>query len=57
MSREITNKFLDSVADGLFDNYDLIVAFSMFLSEDEMKEFLRINDLGISFDEEEEVNV
>ena len=53
MSRETTNKLLEAVASGWFDNYELIVAFCKFLSEDDVREFVRVNDLTLDFDEEE----
>lgn len=55
--REYTTKLLDAVADGLFDNYELIVAFCKYLSESDVQDFLRVNDINLDYTDEGEVMV
>jgi hypothetical protein len=43
--RAITNEFLEMVELGCFDNYKLIVSFCKYLSEDEVKDFIRTNEI------------
>jgi len=44
-ARKVTNEFLEAVEYGCFDNYNLILAFCKYLSEDEVIDFLKTNDL------------
>ena len=44
-ARKVTNEFLEAVEYGCFDNYNLIVAFCKYLSEDEVIDFLETNEL------------
>lgn len=44
-ARKVTNEFLEAVEYGCFDNYNLIVAFCKYLSEDEVIDFLEANEL------------
>lgn len=43
--RATTNQFLELVSEGMYDEYELIVAFCKYLSEDEVIDFLAINEL------------
>tara|TARA_R100000306_G_C4349895_1_gene129570 strand:- start:812 stop:1027 length:216 start_codon:yes stop_codon:yes gene_type:complete len=43
MAREYTNRLLEAVEEGWFDKDYVILAFCKFLSEDDVKEFMRIN--------------
>lgn len=45
--RETTNEFLEMVDAGCFDNYELIVSFCKYLSEDDVKDFIRCNELFV----------
>ena len=44
-ARKVTNEFLEAVEYGCFDNYNVIVAFCKYLSEDEVIDFLKTNEL------------
>jgi hypothetical protein len=44
-ARKVTNDFLEAVEHGCFDNYELIVGFCKYLSEDEVIDFLEANEL------------
>lgn len=46
-ARKVTNEFLEAVEHGCFDNYNLIVAFCKYMSEDEVIDFLKNNELMI----------
>ena len=43
MAREYTNRLLEAVEEGWLDKDYVILAFCKFLSEDDVKEFMRIN--------------
>lgn len=50
--RKITNEFLEAVEAGCYDMNNLIVAFCKYLSEDDVKDFIRTNELLLPpFDE------
>lgn len=53
MTREYSNAFLQRVEEGYYNTEELITAFVKYLSEDEVKDFLLINELW-DFDEEDE---
>lgn len=44
-ARKVTNEFLEAVEYGCFDNYNLILAFCKYLSEDEVIDFLETNEI------------
>ena len=54
MAREYTNRLLEAVEEGWFDKDYVILAFCKFLSEDDVKEFMRINFYEDFFLEEED---
>ena len=54
MAREYTDRLLEVVEEGWFNKDDVILAFCKFLSEDDVKEFMRINFYEDFFMEEED---
>ena len=54
MAREYTNRLLEAVEEEWFDKDYVILAFCKFLSEDDVKEFMRINFYEDFFMEEED---
>lgn len=44
-ARKVTNEFLEAVEYGCFDNYNLILAFCKYLSEDQVIDFLETNEI------------
>lgn len=51
MSREATNKLLEMIEVGLLDPKDVVMMCVKFMSEDDVDEMCRINEV---FDDEEE---
>lgn len=54
MTREATNKLLQLVEEGYIDRDLLIRACLMYMSEDEVSDMCRINDIFFDDDDEEE---
>ena len=53
MSREFTNKLYDMIDDGLLDKDTVITACLKYMSEDEVKDMMEINEF-IEDEEDEE---
>jgi hypothetical protein len=51
-ARKVTNEFLEAVEHGCYDKDNLIVAFCKYLSEDDVKDFIRTNELMINVEDE-----
>jgi hypothetical protein len=45
MTREYTNKLLKMVENGLLDKDTVIMAFCKYLSEDDVEDMMRINEM------------
>jgi hypothetical protein len=52
--REYTNKLLEGLEEGYFDKDNVILAFCKYMSEDDVKEMMIINELIDEGDEEDE---
>jgi len=53
MTREYTNKLLDGIAEGIYDKDLIITAFCKYMSEDDVRDMMEINEL-LEEEEEEE---
>lgn len=51
MTREYTTKLLQMVEDGMLDKNMVISAFAQYLSEDEVREMMYMNDMIDDIDE------
>ena len=45
MIREYTNKLLDMIEDGMLGKYMVIIACLKYMSEDDVKDMMRINEM------------
>lgn len=54
MTRKVTNQIYDMVEAGIIDKDYLIIACLKYMSEDEVADMARANDLLIDEDEEED---
>ena len=45
MSREYTNKLLDGLNEGIYNKDQIIIAFCKYMSEDDVKDMMQINEL------------
>jgi len=45
MSREYTNKLLDGLDEGIYNKDQIIIAFCKYMSEDDVKDMMQINEL------------
>jgi hypothetical protein len=54
MSREITNKLLDAIAEGLLDRDTVIMACVKYMSEDDVRDMCHCNEFGLESDEDDE---
>lgn len=54
MAREITNKLLEMVDEGLINKNDLIVACLKWMSEDDVREMAEANEFIMDEDEDDE---
>lgn len=54
MSRKYTNKLLEMVDEGLLDRDSVIMACVKYMSEDEVRDMMHINEFTIEEDEEDE---
>lgn len=54
MTREITNKLLEMVDEGLINKNDLIVACLKWMSEDDVREMAEANEFIMDEDEDDE---
>ena len=52
MSRKYTNLLIEMVEDGKVDKDQLILAFAKYMSEDEVKDMMHVNEITIDNDEE-----
>ena len=53
MTREFTNKLLERLEEGLYDHDTVIMGFCKYLSENDVEDMMRINELFLEEDEEE----
>ena len=53
MSREATNRILEMVEEGLLDKDTLIMACLKYMSEDDVADMARMNEIDLGFAEEE----
>ena len=45
MSREYTNKLLNGLDEGIYNKDQIIIAFCKYISEDDVKDMMQINEL------------
>ena len=51
--REYTNKLLEGIEEGIYNKDNIIMAFCKYMSEDDVKDLMEINEL-IEDDEDDE---
>ena len=54
MVRKATNALWELIDDGMIDIGELVKSFLTFLSEDDVKEFCRVNDINLFLEEDDD---
>ena len=54
MSREYTSKLLELIEDGMLDRDTVIMAYVKYMSEDDVKDMMEINEFILEEDEDED---